>query len=105
MGMLHEKTMWDSAAKARVENPRFTSKFAGLCSKDQDGEFITDVKEFIDTVNSRVLLPCADHFASVTYFLKQEVGKVPFKTVSFEEFKEKVDSYEFTRNAVSFVTQ
>ena len=95
VGMIHEKTMWDSAAKARVENPKFTSKYAGLCNRDEQGEFITDVHEFIDTVNTRVLLPCADHFASVTYFLKKEVGKVPFKTTSFEEFKEQVKDYEF----------
>ena len=95
VGMLHEKTLWDSAAKARVENPKFSSKYAGLCNRDEQGEFITDVHEFIETVNSRVLVPCADHFASVTYFLKKEVGKVPFKTTSFDDFMKQLKEYEF----------
>eukprot|EP00966_Prymnesium_polylepis_P210897 4884027-Prymnesium_polylepis.1 len=103
--MLHENTKWDSVAKARVENPKFLSKYAGLCNKDEAGECITDVKEFIEAVNCKVLLPCADNFASVTYFLKQEVGKVPFRTVSFDEFKEKLDSYEFAAVEPSIISR
>eukprot|EP00966_Prymnesium_polylepis_P265296 6128928-Prymnesium_polylepis.1 len=95
VGTIHEKTIWDSAAKARVDNPRFSSKYAGLCNKDENGEFITDVHAFIEAVNTTVLLPCADHFASITYFLKREIGKVPYKTTSFEDFKEQLKDFEF----------
>eukprot|EP00966_Prymnesium_polylepis_P100731 2333174-Prymnesium_polylepis.1 len=41
-GVIHEKTIWDSATRSRVENPRFVAKYAGFCNKDEDGEFVTE---------------------------------------------------------------
>ena len=76
-GVLHEKTMWDSASRSRVENPKFQAKFAGFCNKDEDGDFVTDAVKFVSFVHTNVLMPLADHFESVTYFLKREAGKVP----------------------------
>ena len=66
-----------SCQGARRQPALLLEVYAGLCNRDESGEFITDVDAFIEAVNTTVLLPCADHFASVTYFLKKEVGKVP----------------------------
>ena len=94
-GVLHEKTLWDSSTRSRVENPRFHAKFAGFCNKDEDGDFVTDAVEFVSFVHTNVLEPLAEHFESVTYFLKREAGKVPSKYTSYEEFKKELDAFEF----------
>ena len=52
--------------------------------------------EFVDFVHTNVLVPLADNFESVTYFLKREAGKVPSKYTSYEEFKKELDAFEFT---------
>ena len=96
VGVLHEKTMWDSSSKSRVENPKYQAKYAGFCNKDEDGDFVTDAVEFVDYVQTHVLNPLADNFESVTYFLKREAGKVPSKYSSYEEFKTELDAFEFT---------
>ena len=95
-GVLHEKTMWDSASRTRVENPRFQAKFAGLCNKDEDGDVVTDVGEFVSYVHTHVLVPLEEHFESVTYFLKREAGKVPSRYISYEDFKKELDEFDFT---------
>eukprot|EP00966_Prymnesium_polylepis_P079542 1843701-Prymnesium_polylepis.1 len=81
---LHEKTMWDTATRSRVENPRFVAKYAGFCNTDEDGDFVTDAVEFVEFVHTNVLAPLATHFESVTYFLKRKAGKVPSKYTSYE---------------------
>ena len=95
-GVLHEKSMWDSASRSRVENPKFQTKFAGFCNKDEDGDFVTDAVEFVGFVHKNVLEPLADNFESITYFLKREAGKVPDKYTSYEDFKKELDAFEFT---------
>ena len=95
-GVLHEKSMWDSASRSRVDNPKFHSKFAGFCNKDEDGDFVTDAIEFVSFVHKNVLEPLADNFESVTYFLKREAGKVPDRYTSYEDFKKELDAFEFT---------
>ena len=95
-GVLHERTLWCSSTRSRVDNPRFQAKFAGFCNKDEDGDFVTDALEFVDFVHTNVLVPLADNFESVTYFLKREAGKVPSKYTSYEEFKKELDAFEFT---------
>eukprot|EP00966_Prymnesium_polylepis_P248101 5737103-Prymnesium_polylepis.1 len=95
-GVLHEKTVWDSATRSHVQNPRFVAKYAGFCNKDEDGEFVTDAVDFVEFVHTNVRLPLADRFGSVTYFLKRKAGKVPSKFTSSEEFKAELDTFEFT---------
>ena len=95
-GVLHEKTIWCSSTRSRVENPKFQAKYAGFCNKDEDGEFVTDAVEFVSFIHTNVLLPNADNFESVTYFLKREAGKVPTRYSSYEEFKKELDAFEFT---------
>ena len=96
-GVLHEKAMWDSASRSRVENPKFQAKFAGFCNNDEDGDFVTDAVEFVAFIHTNVLLPrAADNFESVKYFLKREAGKVPSRYTSYEDFKKELDSFEFT---------
>jgi hypothetical protein len=93
-GVLHEKTMWDSSTRSRVDNPRFTAKYAGFCNKD--GDVVTDAVEFVAFVQTNVLEPLADCFESVTYFLKRQAGKVPSNYTSYDDFKKELDSFEFT---------
>jgi hypothetical protein len=95
-GVLNEKTMWDSATRSRVDNPKFVAKYAGFCNKDEDGDFVTDAVEFIEFVQANVLEPLADRFESVTYFLKRKAGKVPSKYTSYDDFKKDLDAFEFT---------
>ena len=40
-GVLHEKTMWDSGSRSRVENPKFQAKFAGFCNEDEESRTAT----------------------------------------------------------------
>ena len=95
-GVLHDKTMWCSSTKARIENPKYQAKYAGFCNKDEDGDLLTDAVDFVDYVHTNVLDPLADHFESVTYFLKRAAGKVPSKYSSYGEFKMELDAFEFT---------
>ena len=93
VGFIHESQIWQNGAN--VDNPRFNSKYEGLCNKDADGNIMSGPAEFVATLQREMVEQHDACIGNVVYLLKHDASSVPERFTEYTAFQNVLKEVEF----------